>query len=141
MSIPKNLLEKMPSQAQIARLLDLKPTETERKLGYENPADCVMNAVYRPADANRQYVGVLTIRGRKYRLYPDRVVDVYAEDAPPPAAVDRAAALQDAVDRLDPDDEDAWTRAGKQRCPGAEPGSCRRFVPGLRWPSSYFQPI
>lgn len=113
MSIPKNLLEKVPSHAQIARLLNLEPTEAERKLGYRAPADCVMSAVYRTNDGNRQYVGVATINVREFRIFPDRVVDVYAEDAPPPPAVDRAALLRDAVLKLDAKDEDAWTRGGR----------------------------
>ncbi len=114
MSIPKNVLEKMPTRAAIAKILNLEPTEAERKLGYGKPADCVLSAVFRPNDGNPLYVGVTTIGGRKYRIFPDRAVDVYAEDAPPPqAAVDRAGLLRDAVPTLDADDEDAWTRGGK----------------------------
>ena len=97
--------EKDPlTHAALAAALGLEPSEAERALGYETPADMVF------AVADRgDYFAVVTIDGRSFRVAKEAGEPVSER----PAQDDRRARLLAAIAGFEEGNPDHWTRSGK----------------------------
>ena len=93
-----------PAHAALAAALGLEPSEAERALGYETPADMVFDAADRG-----EYFAVVTIDGRSFRVAKEAGEPVSEK----PAQDDRRAQLLAAIAGLEEGNPDHWTRSGK----------------------------
>ena len=90
-----------PTPAALAEALGLKPSEAERALGYETPADMVFDVADRG-----EYFAVVTVDGRALRVPKD-------EAAGRDPLIARAEQLLGAIEGLEEGNADHWTKSGK----------------------------
>ena len=96
-----------PTPAALAETLGLTPSEAERALGYEMPADMVFDVADRG-----EYFAVVTIDGRSFRVAKDAGEPDSKELDPDDGTVRREQLLA-AIAGLEKGNPDHWTKSGK----------------------------